>query len=628
MYNVEYDYDDYESNGNFNNNQRNNNYFNLDKKKIIVIVLIIILISILFVYQKRVNYYVSYNYLEDNMENETSNYIDDFHITSSKEIFIEARELNLPIEKDCMDFSGVFVDGNDYQVYLKCDDYESKIINNDNEYARLIGNSIVFLNQGMTYIESSYETLKDNVKVTINGTVGSEIGVYNLEYIIRQNSIFKGKMIRKVVVLDNDKINDLYPKITLLGDEIEYLKLRDKYIEKGSYATDKLDGTINNIKVIGEVNPNRDGEYHLKYVAINSKGYASSVSRKVIVLRENEKVSAGSMVTPTNITNLDVTIKVVTFGNNYLYTILPNGEITYEKSFEYKVSENGTYEFLVYDNDNNEIKEIVVVDNINKTKPFGTCLATVYSNYTDIEVFASSSIGISSYNYIINGKEYGFNESFTYRINDSKINSVSVKVKDIIGNVIESKCSIKYMDPSVNNPNIKYYVGFNDEYVIPKTKNNLDSFVGKVRGKISQNADSLNCGSDCLSVALYYAYYLQYGNMNAMNLVDACNYKYPIRFDTIYKNSKQDILKIIYDEIFAGRVISLQVDNNNQGRHFVLVVGYRRKVYNAADLKEEDLIYIDAWNGNLVSMKSGKRVMYNDTGRGGYRVDKIQSKYY
>lgn len=627
MYNVEYDYDDYEHSDNFNN-KRHNNSFNIDKKKIIILVLIIIILSAFLFYQKRNKYYDSYNYVEVQMEDKTIDYVKDFHIKSDKEIFIEAYELNLPIEKDCMDFSGVFVDGDNYQVYLKCDDYESTIINNDNEYARLIGNSVMFLNQGMQYVESSYEILKDNVKVTINGTVGSEIGVYNLEYIIRQNSIYKGKMIRKIVVLDNDKINNLYPKITLLGDEIEYLKIRDKYVDKGAYAFDLTDGPLNDIKIKGEVNSNRDGEYYLQYIAVNQKGYASSVSRKVIVAKEDERVTIGSMMTPTSITNAFVTIKVSVFGSSYSYTVLPNGENTNERMFDYQVDNNGTYEFLVYDINDNATKEKVIVDNINKSKPSGTCLATVYANYTDIEVFANSSIGISSYNYIINGREYGYNESFLYRINDTKINSVSVKIKDIIGNVVDTKCNVKYMDPSVNNSNIKYYIGFNDEYVIPRTKNNLDSFVSKVRGKIAQNADTQNCGSDCLSVALYHAYYLQYGNMNAMNLFDACNYKYPIRYDTIYKSNKQEILKIIYDEIFAGRVIVLQVDNNNQGRHFVLVVGYRRKVYNANDLKEEDLIYIDAWSGNLVSMKSGKRVMYSDNNKGGYRVDKIQSKYY
>ena len=309
-------------------------------------------------------------------------------------------------------------------------------------------------------------------------------------------------------------------------------------------------------------------------------------------------------------------------------TELPNGQVTTKNMIEYSVNENGNYKFLIYDIENTYVTETVSVTNINRTAPSGSCNVIVYTNYADISVTASSSIGISGYKYIINNQETSYNSSFNYRVNNNSIKIVSVKVKDIIGNVKQIDCNIKYMDPTIGNNNIKYYVCNNETYVLAKTKNDLDSFVRKVKGKISQNADVTNCGSACLSFSLYHAYFIQYGNMNEMNLNDACNYNYPIRFDTIYNVNKQTILGMIFDEINTGRVIVMQVDNNNQGRHFVLVVGYKRGVYNKSQLKEEDLIFIDSWDGVLKTGKSSTRRMYSDSNKGGYRVDKIKSQYY
>ena len=94
---------------------------------------------------------------------------------------------------------------------------------NDNEYIKLNGRNITFLNKGNEYIESSYEEL-DNVSVNIDGIVGTEEGVYEIRYVVFKYNIFKTTLTRKIVVLNNREIDSFYPSIKLLGNEIEYLK--------------------------------------------------------------------------------------------------------------------------------------------------------------------------------------------------------------------------------------------------------------------------------------------------------------------------------------------------------------------------------------------------------------------
>jgi len=189
------------------------------------------------------------------------------------------------------------------------------------------------------------------------------------------------------------------------------------------------------------------------------------------------------------------------------------------------------------------------------------------------------------------------------------------------------------MDPTIGNDKIKYYNAFGSEYVIPNTKNDLDTFISLTKNKIAQNADREKCGSACLSFSRYHAYVFQYGNMYNMNLNSACNYGYSGKSYTTYtgtnSEAKQEALNIIYDEIFNGRVVVLQITGTaaKNSRHFGLVVGYRRNVYNKEDLREEDLIYIDSWGGNLRTLDpaiDSGRIMFNDRGRGGWRVDRLR----
>lgn len=119
-------------------------------------------------------------------------------------------------------------------------------------------------------------------------------------------------------------------------------------------------------------------------------------------------------------------------------------------------------------------------------------------------------------------------------------------------------------------------------------------------GKIPQNIDSFYGGA--------YTYYEQKGK---------------------FSTNKNNILNYVYNELSSGRPCVIEVTTQKGGRHFATVVGMKNHVNKASDLKEEDLLIIDAWDGKLEAMDNSEtadRHLYVDW-RGNYRVDLLlQSK--
>lgn len=443
MYNVE---DDYFDNCNYNDTRKKKN----SNKKIIIVLLIIIVLVISFYFYKK-NYRNSYAYLEDELERSASLYIKNSNINKSNEYYIESSKLGVNLKSDCSLLSGVFVNNGKVQAYLLCDTYESKIISNSNKYISLNGKSISFLNKSFDYVDSLYE-LNDDVSVNINGIVGKDEGVYRLTYNVLKNNKIVDRLERKVVVLNNDLINDLYPKISLVGDQIEYLKINDSYQEKGVLASDKIDGVINNVKIDGKVDTSKDGEYNITYSVTNSRGYSISITRKVIVIKEDTLINVGFITIPNSLTNGKVKIIGNIYGEDFDYVLLPNQEKIYQNDFTYEVLENGTYLFKIYDKNGNVLEKSVVVNNIDKSVPKGSCEAIIYNQKTNISINAHDEQGILGYNYIIDGMESGYISNNTYTFN-MKGKSVSVKVKDQTSNETIINCSV--LDKSLNDMTIK-----------------------------------------------------------------------------------------------------------------------------------------------------------------------------
>lgn len=105
--------------------------------------------------------------------------------------------------------------------------------------------------------------------------------------------------------------------------------------------------------------------------------------------------------------------------------------------------------------------------------------------------------------------------------------------------------------------------------------------------------------------------------------------------DVFYRNKRlndatqQQALYAIYEELKAGRPVSIDVKRKKPGgRHVVTVVGLKSHVKSAADLRPEDLLILDTWDGQIERMDTQtSRVMAAgpevSQGYKGYRVNMV-----
>ena len=586
-----------------------------------IAILIVFILIIVFSPKKQNTYLL----IEEKMVEIANKYVYENNIQSGKESYFDVSKLNVTLPNNCSLLSGVIYNGTDYTPYLLCDDYESKIVDNEDNYYELNGHDVVFLLQGTEYIELGY--IGSNMN--ISGNVLDMEGVYNVYYISQDSHV----LTRKVVVIDNQDLLMYFPKMNITSDNPLVIEKEDSL--PVPTVVDTIDGDLSSkIVYYGEVDLSTPGEYRIIYNVRNSLGYEKSMVKNIVVVDDTnsyDNVQITYSLSTENMTNQDVFANINVIGDGYEYTKLPNGEITNLSRFSYEISENGEYEFIAVSKSGIESKKRITIKNIDRTIPEGTCRAILYSNKTTVSVNVSSFNYIVGYNYYFNGKESGYNKYSNYTINENT-NEVYVGVKDYIGNETIISCNTQKGDPTVGNYNIKYYNYNNTEYVIANTKNDLTIFEKSVCNKIAQNSDVANCGSACLSFALYYAAYLQRGDLSRMSVYNACHYNYGgvASFTTISNPTKRDALNYIYDEINRGKVLSLQVTGTKarSSRHFVTVVGYKRSVYKRELLQEEDLLVIDSWSGCFKTLSfadTSKRTMYDNKDGKGYRIDAIRN---
>ena len=612
-----------------------NNTINIKKIVYIVLAVILAIVVIVIISSFANNSDTGYSIYERNLVAMAKDYIKENVVNTNNEIYIDSVLLNAELPDNCSISSGVIYYNGDYKPYLLCDDYESKVLNN-NGSIKLNGKEVILLPRGMNYTDPGYSS---NNKVKVTSLVGKEAGVYNVYYSLENSN---DVTIRKVIIVDNPELVNFYPIMSLNGDELEVLKLNETYQDRGAVAMDKREGNLTSkIQVDGIVNTSVAGEYTLSYSVSNSLGYTNSLKRQVIVTDDDSDLIVLLGVSDDSLTNTSVNIIVNIIGNDYQYTILPNEEETYDKGFSYPVDSNGKYKFRIYSNTGNYIEKEIEVNNIFNEKPNASCSAILYNDKTDILV--SSGNNIVGYRYRIDNSISFYSISNTYIAGPTSSNNISVDIRDILGNENTIQCSITnnkvinptftVTDPSIGNKNVKYYVYKGVEYVIPITKNDLNTFISRTKNRISQSATTTennvhNCETQCLGFAGYHAAFLQNGNISRMTFEDACNYNYTsvATYKIIFNATKKDALKTVYDEILNGRVSVLQVSGNRERtrRHFYTVVGYRRDKFFASNLSEEDLLCIDAWTGNFATLSYSdysKRTMYNNKDKYGYRVN-------
>ncbi len=576
------------------------------------------------------------NKMEKDLIDAASKYVEKNNIPYG-DTFIEISKLGeIEGTEMCKKTSGVLVTYKDgkvvYKPYLKCDDYESKISNNDNKFITLKGDEIVFLGKNEVY-EEKYYTLKSDAQVRIIGTVGSNLGVYTLTYNAYDDNKLMGTATRIVVRSDVDRnatisglVNTTDPVITLHGDTEVTLRIGEKYREAGWDAVDYKDGKISRgVKVTpSKVDTSRAGVTEIRYTVTNSRGRTAEVRRKVTVVNQKSDLHISATYDGNELVKNGV-ITITITGSGYSHMVLPNGKITHSTVERYDATYNNSYVFRVYDIYGNSFTKTVDVNNIDTVKPEGTCDALVLGNMTDISVTAKDNKGISGYSYILDGTPTPYMTEASYSA-DVSSESVSVRIKDLVGNETKIVCTMIIREDTVTRGTLPGNPGDVDtsQYILVNARNNTLEFANTIhRLDIAQDHPP-GYNDKCLSFAIYHSYMLYNGDcVECMTAEVGANYPYGEKFERLEDDSPRVILNEIYKQINSGKPAILHVNGNLEGtsRHYVSVVGYKASVKSGLKLQATDLLIIDSYDAQLETMdKEKSRFMISgyDTGRTTY----------
>ncbi len=417
-------------------------------------IVIFLIIPIYFLIR---NFIVTYGDIERNIVNLAKNYIEENNISLSETTYIPLGLLGeVEGAELCSNASGVIITKNKnkykYQTYLKCFDYETKLVDNSEKYITLSGDPVTILNKNEIYEEMGFYTEAD-VEVLTEGTVLNKQGIYTINYKIYADDKLKDTVVRKVIVTSYDKsitnsgvTSDDKPTLTLLGNSIMILDSDEKYKEPGYRAVDYKDGKITRqVVVSNNVENGKLGTYNVTYSITNSNNKTTTKTRTVRVVEQKSDILIDSKIIKQT-DGFSIQLKIT--GSGYSYTILPNGKQDTNTSLNYKIVENGIYKFAVYDIYGNVNVREVDVNDVDITGPTGNCVANVNKLKTVVIISASDKSGLSGYNYVIDGISTGFIANSSY-ITTKKSSSAIAQVKDSYGNMTTMTCRVNDISSSV-----------------------------------------------------------------------------------------------------------------------------------------------------------------------------------
>ncbi len=239
---------------------------------------------------------------------------------------------------------------------------------------------------------------------------------------------------------NSSKVQKLY--FSLYGDEKITLEKGETYKEPGYNAYDTVQGNLNNKVIItGQVDSNTVGVYEIIYMVTNEKGETKTLKRIVTVVdKKNEEIIINATISPSEITNKDVTINFSVTSGSYKFILDPDGNINYSNNVKYIAKENGEYDFSVKNQDGTIVEKTIKISNIDKIKPTGTCQANIKNTKTNITVQASDNFEIKKYEFILDNNKYE-SKLNSYEIS-KEIKSANVIIYDKASNSTNITCKI------------------------------------------------------------------------------------------------------------------------------------------------------------------------------------------
>ena len=351
------------------------NFFNANLQKLIYVFLVVlIIIGVILLIPKKSLY--------ERAVSKFKSYIEENNITlTNDEQYFSFETIDLKPDKNCFNGGLIIATNDSYKILYICDNEYSedlKIVLNSNEIA-LVGQNPFYIKRGNFYVEPGYYEKSDLV-IKSNDNIESKEGMYVVDYEAYGGNVpLKSK---RIIIMTYDDFES-YPIINLRGGQYVTVLQGRSYVEEGFEAYDSKDGSINNsVRISGNVNTSKLGFHSIKYAVTNSSGNTYEIIRNVNVIKDLSPINFTYTITPEHKAE-SVKINIKVSGNNYLYTLKPNNFITYLNDFDYNVTENGTYTFIIKKKDGDTLEKTITVSNIEKK-------SVVTSNFKDLNVRISS----------------------------------------------------------------------------------------------------------------------------------------------------------------------------------------------------------------------------------------------
>ena len=159
-----------------------------------------------------------------------------------------------------------------------------KVVDKSAPVIKLVSNDDIIVCPGSTYKEEEFSAVDD-----YDGDVTSLVKVVQdkdkITYSVKDKHGNKSTISRKIIYEDKTK-----PVIELVGSDVSYLYVGDKYNEVGYKASDNCDGDITDlVKVDNNINNNKVGEYKVTYTVSDKANNTYEVVRRVIVSKRDSK---------------------------------------------------------------------------------------------------------------------------------------------------------------------------------------------------------------------------------------------------------------------------------------------------------------------------------------------------
>lgn len=129
------------------------------------------------------------------------------------------------------------------------------------------------------YNEEGFEAI-DLVDGDVTKNVKTKVEEDKITYIVTDKAGNKAKKVRKTIKEDKEP-----PKLTLVGKDITVINLSYKYVDSGYEVSDNCDSEVK-VTQEGNIDVNKEGKYTITYIATDSSGNESKVSRTISVQKQ------------------------------------------------------------------------------------------------------------------------------------------------------------------------------------------------------------------------------------------------------------------------------------------------------------------------------------------------------